>query len=81
MKTNGVIKNADEMFTKYNFTDADRAAYQKLARRALLWMAGLGAYYGILGYKLIRDHFEEKRRYEKYMSTLNDDTMKEEHQS
>lgn len=51
-----VIKNADEMFAKYNFTEGDKKAYQKLVGHSLLWMLGLGAVYGIMVYKAIRDY-------------------------
>ena len=63
-----IIKNADEMFEKYNFTESDKKAYQKLVGHSLLWMLGLGAVYGIMIYKSIRDYKEADRTLNKQIN-------------
>lgn len=70
MKKNmdGIIKNADEMFEKYKFTESDKKAYQKLVGHSLLWMLGLGAVYGIMIYKAIRDYKEADRTLNKQIN-------------
>lgn len=66
--TMDAIKSADEMFAKYNFTEGDKKAYQKLVGHSLLWMLGLGAIYGIMIYKSVRDYKEADRALNKQIN-------------
>ena len=54
MKKN-TIKNVNELFVKYNVSEADQRAYGRIATAAVLWSMATGAYLGYVAYQAYKE--------------------------